>query len=498
MPLKSIAASCKEHGLVGGRRRRLGGRRSSASRQSGPIQSSHHRRFEARSSGGPLHNHSSHHRRYNESSHATATSTPDAAHPHLPHAKSSSSMRGSVRSLLRSARKSVGAGGGGGSASTLGSSASSFGHLLGTTHNPLAERISAEDWEAVRSALRGGGDPAEGEGGDGQAADDAAAKSAAAAAVAELGRCRDLPSGSNALHFACRFCPPPDVVRMLEVALVSGERGEGQGEGDRQESSNNPFAAEDCASRVPLHYAVKYGCSPEVAALLLRRYPSAASRTDVVGKTPLHHFAESYASHRGGDGNGNFRQTALKDDMKLVAKLLLRADLSAVNVEDDEGMTPIEYAIFSPDDVSIDISVVRMMQKGSEKDWKNKASAAAASPSSASTTRETRNAADSSPASAAADAGPASADEPRSIGRESPPSSPDDKEDDDDDEVRRTMAVADLLGSVDLAAVSSALDKSNAGTTTAGKTDPALADRPALRIPPFEPKRRTSPRALCA
>uniref|UniRef100_A0A7R9WKD6 Uncharacterized protein n=1 Tax=Pseudictyota dubia TaxID=2749911 RepID=A0A7R9WKD6_9STRA len=495
MPLKSIAASCKEHGLVGGRRRRLGGRRSSASRQSGPIQSSHHRRFEARSSGGPLHNHSSHHRRYNESSHATATSTPDAAHPHLPHAKSSSSMRGSVRSLLRSARKSVGAGGGGGSASTLGSSASSFGHLLGTRHNALAERISAEDWDAVRSALRGGGDPAEGEGGDGEA-DDLAAKSAVAA-VAELGRCRDLPSGSNALHFACRFCPPPDVVRMLEVALVSGERGEGQGEGDRQESSNNPFAAEDCASRVPLHYAVKYGCSPEVAALLLRRYPSAASRTDVVGKTPLHHFAESYASHRGGDGNGNFRQTALKDDMKLVAKLLLRADLSAVNVEDDEGMTPIEYAIFSPDDVSIDISVVRMMQKGSEKDWKNKASAAAASPSSASA-RETRNAADSSPASAAADAGPASADEPRSIGRESPPSSPDDKEDDDDDEVRRTMAVADLLGSVDLAAVSSALDKSNAGTTTAGKTDPALADRPALRIPPFEPKRRTSPRALCA
>uniref|UniRef100_A0A7S4MX63 Uncharacterized protein n=1 Tax=Odontella aurita TaxID=265563 RepID=A0A7S4MX63_9STRA len=406
-------------------------------------------------------------------------------------------MRGSMmRSLLRSARRSV--------ADSMGTLGSSGTVSSPTTSATLAELMAAEDWDGVRAMLSATVTAPPDDNYDEEADERRRRRRAAAMmAVAEMEHCRDCPAGSNAMHYACRFRPPVDAIRSLEEVAAAAALPDDGGGGD-DDNGCDMFSAEDCASRLPLHYAVKYGASPGVVSLLLRRSPpSAASHRDVVGKAPLHHAAESYASHyrppfeagsfdMGGGAGGiltaEVRRAALRDDMKLVVKLLLRAAPSVINVEDDTGMTPIEYAIDSEEPCA-DISVIKYMQKSSERCWKRMEeeeqrrrrhrTAAAALALRREKEEEERSRRSRTPQSELLR--PPTTAPPLDVER----------------------AIADLLleGSMNLAAVSSVLDKTAVLDGEGGKdracTSAGRAGINGVRIP-FEPRRRMSPRALCA
>lgn len=151
----------------------------------------------------------------------------------------------------------------------------------------------------------------------------------------------------GALHFACRFHPPLDVIMSLaEVCPGSVEKADNMG-------------------RYPLHIAAKWGASPRVVKFLLQVYPDAAGLQDAMGKTPLHLCCESYASKyssRKAEGQ------PLKDAMVEVVRRLCRAAPDAVNLEDMEDMTALEYAI----EADVELKVVRSIQKACEKDWKHR------------------------------------------------------------------------------------------------------------------------------
>jgi len=338
----------------------------------------------------------------------------------------------------------------------------------------LAEKISSEDWDAVRSLLTGccGGD------GGGAKRRTSSVQKDALAVVRDMSRCRDCPPGTSVIHYTCRFRPPPDVLRLLEaleedVLTVPDVQG--------MYAVASAYSTQDPTGRHPLHIAVKNGASPETIALLLRRSASSAGVRDLLGKTPLHHFAESYAANYVPprsriacdsfdvvDGEESTGLLPLKQAAKLTAQLLLRADSSCVNAEDDRDMTPIEYAIESG---GLDISVVKLLQKASEKVWKKKVLEDAERRRSA--PREAMIAA--ARAVSSGDARPCQDLKPEMAAGASD---------------NATRAVADLLGSVNLAAVSSALEKDKSVEERDGESVNVLI--------PIRPRQNVSKRALCA
>jgi len=151
-----------------------------------------------------------------------------------------------------------------------------------------------------------------------------------------------------ALHFVCRFHPPLDVIISLAELLPSSMR------------------HSDNMGRYPLHIAAKWGASPRVVKFLIEVFPDAAGFQDAMGKTPLHLTCESYASKyssRKAEGQ------PLKDAMVEVVRRICRAAPDAVNLEDMEDMTALEYAI---DAEGVELKVVRSIQKACERDWKHR------------------------------------------------------------------------------------------------------------------------------
>ena len=153
-----------------------------------------------------------------------------------------------------------------------------------------------------------------------------------------------------ALHMACRFHPPLEVVQAMAAAAPSS------------------VSLTDNMGRLPLHIAAKCGAAPLVIAYLTEIYPQAAGFQDAIGKTPLHLFCEYYG-HQYNEGAANGQ--SLKESMILVVKSLCRAAPSSVNLEDTEDMTALEYAI----DAEVDRRVIRVVQKACEKDWKSRSTA---------------------------------------------------------------------------------------------------------------------------
>lgn len=202
------------------------------------------------------------------------------------------------------------------------------------------------------------------------------------------------------------------------------------------------------------------------------------------------------------------RKTTLRDATKQVVKLLLKVDLSVINLEDDAKMSPIEYAI---DSEQVEIKVVKIMQKASEKEWKRKVAKerlgrtlgrqssapvqvltnvdeankgevapAASRRSSSQPSAPSSSAQSAEPVSLPPISGPA---QKQQVSRQEPVTQR-------DQDARK--AIADILGSVNLAAVSSALDKT-------GDKDPSIAVEGRINVHiPFKPRKRTSPRTMCA
>ena len=114
----------------------------------------------------------------------------------------------------------------------------------------------------------------------------------------------------------------------------------------------------DCLDRTPLHIAAGTGASPSLIKLLAKACPASCVAQDEDGKTPLHLACDSSCDMFENE----------KDDREELPRgppssgticALLSASLEAATMEDDDGMSALEYAIIS--DASI--QVVMILQK---------------------------------------------------------------------------------------------------------------------------------------
>jgi len=149
------------------------------------------------------------------------------------------------------------------------------------------------------------------------------------------------------LQFVCRFHPPVDVV----ATLAKGFPGS--------------VTQADSAGRYPLHIACKWGASPQVVRFLAEECPEVARLQDDTGKTPLHHLCLSYTQNYSTTKNGGI---PVASAFLEIAKGLCKASPSTVNLEDKDDSTALEYAIFA----GVNLKAVRVLQKASEKDWKER------------------------------------------------------------------------------------------------------------------------------
>lgn len=153
----------------------------------------------------------------------------------------------------------------------------------------------------------------------------------------------DPTSAETLLHLALKCQPPMDII--LELL------------GGFPEAVSLP----DSMGRLPLHVAVKYGASSAVIRHLLIRNENAAGKQEATGKTPLHLACKTFAMAY----NPNDTKT-MEQSFGEIVRMLGDAAPAAVNMEDDQGMSPLEYAL----DSDCPYPVYRILQKQSQKSWK--------------------------------------------------------------------------------------------------------------------------------
>lgn len=147
------------------------------------------------------------------------------------------------------------------------------------------------------------------------------------------------------VHFVCRFQAPTFIVRI--VAQTYGES----------------LQCTDALGRFPIHIACAWGASPETIEFLLDEYPIAASIQDNEGKAPIHHLCQSFIL--------NYQDTSLmsgKESMMSIVNMLKAAAPKSFNLEDDDEMNAIEYAIES----DTDIKVIKAIQRACRDDWRER------------------------------------------------------------------------------------------------------------------------------
>mmetsp|Transcript_3428 Transcript_3428/g.3239 ORF Transcript_3428/g.3239 Transcript_3428/m.3239 type:complete len:234 (-) Transcript_3428:40-741(-) len=148
-------------------------------------------------------------------------------------------------------------------------------------------------------------------------------------------------------HEICRFQPPLHVVEEI-VGL-----------------SPSSLVLENDLGQFPLHVAAQNGASPEVISYLCKSNTKSSGVQDNMGKTPLHLASESYANKY---THQQDRKLPLEEALLLTVKILIRSSPHTVNLEDADDISVLEYAI----DSDVDLKVIRVIQKASEKDWKKR------------------------------------------------------------------------------------------------------------------------------
>lgn len=117
----------------------------------------------------------------------------------------------------------------------------------------------------------------------------------------------------------------------------------------------------DCLNRTPLHVAAGIGASDEVVEELCTAYPEACKIQDEDGKTPLHFACDVECTLF--DGQQERRDPPTFE----VIRTLLCESIAPASTEDDDGVNPLEYAIFS----NADLRVVRLLQKAVQRQTRN-------------------------------------------------------------------------------------------------------------------------------
>lgn len=152
---------------------------------------------------------------------------------------------------------------------------------------------------------------------------------------------------SKVVHFACRFNPPRTIIRHLNLLYPEG------------------LNHADALGRLPLHYAAKWRASYRLIEYLIKKDQSAASVRDVSGKVPLHLMCESYNASSSAD---TVEDLSPQEHIVECIKVLTSVAPETVNIEDNDGITVLEYAIES----EVPYEAIRVLQKASESDWKDR------------------------------------------------------------------------------------------------------------------------------
>lgn len=149
------------------------------------------------------------------------------------------------------------------------------------------------------------------------------------------------------LHFATRFQAPLRIVSLLARIYPMS------------------LTSADATGRYPIHVASKWSATPDVIAFLIKANPSVVGVQDSLGKTPMHYVGECYLAHY------NSPMYNRDDSMLQVVRLLKTAAPLSVNLEDNEEMNAIEYALLS----EASLKVVKTMQRACRDDWRERSKA---------------------------------------------------------------------------------------------------------------------------
>jgi len=142
-------------------------------------------------------------------------------------------------------------------------------------------------------------------------------------------------NGMTILHSCVRFNPPPHIVKTLLKLMPESPR------------------CVDCMHRTPLHIAAGMMASLPIMQLLSDAYPHACTMGDDGGRTPLHLVCDSTcALFEGG-------QESMREPPSYgVVRMLIKVSPSSVPLEDEDGISALEYAILS----ELPIEVVKLLQ----------------------------------------------------------------------------------------------------------------------------------------
>mmetsp|Transcript_26611 Transcript_26611/g.39596 ORF Transcript_26611/g.39596 Transcript_26611/m.39596 type:complete len:290 (+) Transcript_26611:45-914(+) len=117
----------------------------------------------------------------------------------------------------------------------------------------------------------------------------------------------------------------------------------------------------DSDGRFPIHVAALNGAGPDIVSFLINSNSASAGIKDALGKTPLHYICEEFLKKNKGTNSLQCHQNMFR-----TVALLIKSAPSSVNVEDNEEMNPIEYAITS----GAHVGIIKEMQKASRYCWR--------------------------------------------------------------------------------------------------------------------------------
>ena len=137
---------------------------------------------------------------------------------------------------------------------------------------------------------------------------------------------------NSILQYVCHFQPP--------LFLVS------------EIIKNNQYCVSsiDCENQLPLHIAVKNGCSSNIISYLVAQNVGATSSKDKYGRLPIHLTFETKSETT---EKYKINEIDLARDLNRAIKCLCMISPETVITEDDDGVTALECALNKEVDIDI-------------------------------------------------------------------------------------------------------------------------------------------------
>jgi ankyrin repeat protein len=161
---------------------------------------------------------------------------------------------------------------------------------------------------------------------------------------------------SDTSHFKSSVGRRPTSFRKALLATLPKE--------PRQEIEPRKKSKKEDSSTTLLHSAVLFGACPRTISGLIKRHPEAASVIDKSGRTPLHLACICWNHHFSGMGDTTSFSCKQERVMKVIRDLCDAASYS-INIEDNDDMSALEYAIIS----DMPLAAVKRIQKASVEEW---------------------------------------------------------------------------------------------------------------------------------